>query len=122
MNFRQRSKSRLATAVTVEFPDSCSAFQFLRAMLAVPRMPQRILRSLMSWLFDLTSQMEGRGKQREQGKTTIVGEDHFHQAPDGVRGVHQPRRNPATSSNEHAARGAVVEKQRTTIGPPPLKG
>src|SRR5437899_9708868 len=63
MNLRQRSKSRLATAATVESPDNWIAFQFLRAMLAAPRMPQRILRSLMFWLFDLTLQTEGRGNK-----------------------------------------------------------
>src|SRR5436190_6367602 len=62
MKFRQRCKSRLATAATVEFPDSWMPFQFLRAILAVPRMPQRILRSLMSRPFDPTSEAEGRAK------------------------------------------------------------
>src|SRR5690242_16994853 len=47
MKLRLRSRSRLATAVTVEFPESWIAFQFLWAILAVPKMPQRIFLLLM---------------------------------------------------------------------------
>jgi hypothetical protein len=41
MNRRLRSISRLATAVTSEFPVSCIAFQFFLAMFAAPKMPHR---------------------------------------------------------------------------------
>src|SRR5262245_30628108 len=41
MNWRARSGSRLATATSAEFPALRIAFQFLRAMRAVPRIPQR---------------------------------------------------------------------------------
>src|SRR6185503_15592836 len=43
MNWRLRSTSRLATATTVELPVLRMAFQFLRAICAVLRMPQRSL-------------------------------------------------------------------------------
>src|ERR1700694_3711935 len=43
MNRRLRSTSRLATATTVELPVLRMAFQFLRAICAVLRMPQRSL-------------------------------------------------------------------------------
>ena len=41
MNFWALAGSRLATAAMVEFPASRIAFQFLRAMFAVPKIPQR---------------------------------------------------------------------------------
>src|SRR5438876_10688966 len=41
MKAAARAVSRLATAVRVALPASRTAFQFLRAMLAVPRIPQR---------------------------------------------------------------------------------
>src|SRR5947209_17133823 len=41
MNVRAFAGSRLATAVRVAFSARRIAFQFLRAMLAVPRIPQR---------------------------------------------------------------------------------
>src|SRR5436190_14910542 len=41
MNARALAASRLATAVRVALPARRMAFQFFRAMLAVPRMPQR---------------------------------------------------------------------------------
>jgi hypothetical protein len=41
MNFFALASSRLATAVRVEFPALRIARQFLRAMFAVPRIPQR---------------------------------------------------------------------------------
>src|SRR5258708_7344935 len=41
MKREARSRSRLATATSLELPALRIAFQFLRAMFAVPRMPQR---------------------------------------------------------------------------------
>src|SRR5579884_1614750 len=41
MNWRARSGSRLATATSAELPALRIAFQFLRAIWAVPRIPQR---------------------------------------------------------------------------------
>src|SRR5437588_517369 len=47
-----RALSRLATATRAELPALRIAFQFLRAMLAVPRMPQRQGGCAISWPFD----------------------------------------------------------------------
>src|SRR6516162_4930055 len=62
MNSYARASLRLATAVSVELPAARIAFQFLRAMSAVPRIPQRQTDGI-----EVTPEVRGQGFRRCRG-------------------------------------------------------
>src|SRR3974390_1848145 len=77
MNWRARPTSRLATAATVALPGLEMAFQFFRAIWAVPRMPQRTL--LLLTLSEVPQQNRPQVPLGPGGPQLFVGHDGVFQ-------------------------------------------